>query len=114
MGSMSETPATFSASIAKVCASKGHRTVVMLNSALYQSLPLTLVTVTLRKGELFMATGSNGQVRYTEDLEEAWWFAHYNGSDGVPDAIQILQECIPDNDISTLNILSVYERAVAA
>ncbi|QOT19583.1 hypothetical protein [Paenarthrobacter sp. YJN-5] len=111
---MSETPASFSASIAKVCASKGHRTVVMLNSSLYQALPLAFVTVTLRKGELFMATGSNGQVRYTEDLEEAWWFAHYNGSDGVPDAIQILSPCTADKGISTLNTLSVYERAVAA
>lgn len=108
---MSKNPATVNASISKVCASKGHRTVVMLSSSRYEALPVTLVTVTLRPGELFMATGANGKVRYTEDLEEAWWFAHYNGSDGVPDAIQVLAPCIPDNGISTLNTLSVYERA---
>jgi len=114
MGSMTKAPATVDASISKVCASNGHRTVVMLGfSSRYQALPMTLVTVTLRPGELFMATGSNGKVRYTADLEEAWWFAHQNGSDGVPDSIQVLSPCIPGNGISTLNTLSVYERSVA-
>lgn len=114
MWSMTKTPDTAKVTISKVCSSKGHRTVVALGfSSRFQELPMTPVAVTLRPGELFMATGSNGKVRYTADLEEAWWFAHYNGSDGVPDAIQILSPCIPDNGISTLSTLSVYERAVA-
>lgn len=62
---MTKNPATVNATIAKVCASKGDRTVVRLNSSRFQALPMTLVTVTLRPGELFMATGANGQVRYT-------------------------------------------------
>ncbi|GAA4033104.1 hypothetical protein GCM10023063_15650 [Arthrobacter methylotrophus] len=110
---MTDTPVAAKFTISKVCASNGHRTVVMPGFSSYEALPMTLVTVTLHPGELFMATGSNGKVRYTADLEEAWWFAHYNGSDGVPDAIQVLSPCISDNGISTLNILSVYERAVA-
>lgn len=110
---MTTTPGTFKATIAKVCAFKGHRTIVMLSSSRFQALPLTHVTVTLRLGELFMATGANGQVRYTDDLEEAWWFTHYNGSEAVPDAIQVLVPCVPDKDLSTLATVSVYERAVA-
>lgn len=113
MRPMTNTPATENASISKVCAPNGHRTVVMLSSSQYQSLPMTLVTVTLRPGELFMATGANGKVAYTETLKEAWWFAHNNGSDGVPDAIQVLSRCLDDNGISTMNTHSVYELSVA-
>lgn len=110
---MTKTPASVIASIAKVCAFKGHRTVVRLNSSRYQSLPMTLVTVTLKPGELFMATGANGQVPYTDDLEEAYWFTKNNGTEAAPDAIQVLRQCIDENGISTLDTLSVYERAVA-
>lgn len=108
---MSKNPATVNASISKICAYKGDRTVVMLSGSRYEALSMTLVTVTLNPGEAFMATGANGKVRYTDDLEEAWWFTHYNGSDGVPDAIQVLSRCTDDNGISTLDTLSVYERA---
>lgn len=113
MGSMTETPApaTVNASIAKVCAYKGDRTVVRLNSSRYQDLPMTLVTVTLKPGELFMATGGNGKARYTEDLAEAYWFTYYNGSEAVPDAIQVLRKCVDDKGISTYDTFSVYERA---
>jgi hypothetical protein len=110
---MTKPPAAARFTISKICASNGHRTVVMIGlSSRYEALPMTRVTVTLHPGELFMATGSNGKVTYTDDLEDAWWFAHYNGSDGVPDAIQILSPCTSDNGISTLNTLSVYERAI--
>ena len=113
MVGMNKTPATVNASIAKVCSSDGHRTVVRLNSSMYQELPMTLVTVTLKPGELFMATGGNGKVAYTEDLEGAYWFTNYNGSEAVPDAIQVLYPCLDEVGISTYGILSVYERAVA-
>jgi hypothetical protein len=113
MGPMSKNPdsATVNASIAKICSSKGHRTVVRLNSSRYQDLPMTLVTVTLKQGELFMATGGNGKVAYTDDLEAAYWFTNYNGSEAVPDAIQVLRQCIDENGIRTFETLSVCERA---
>jgi hypothetical protein len=110
---MTKTPPAVKVTISKVCSSKGHRTVVALGySSRFQELPMTPVTVVLGPGELFMATGSNGKVRYTADLEEAWWFAHYNDADGVPDAIQVLSPCVDDNGISNLETLSIYERAV--
>lgn len=56
---MTKSPAAFRATVSKACSVWGHRTVVKLISSTLQALPLTHVAVTLRPGELFMATGAN-------------------------------------------------------
>lgn len=72
-------------------------------------LPLNEVTVTLRDAELFMATGADGSVGYFRDLETAWWHTTDHGSEGVPDAIQILS---PSEGTSFWKVASVHTRAV--
>lgn len=105
-------PRTFNASIATLCEFKGFQTVLKLSGTSHESLPLVPVTITLRPGELFKATGSNGKVKYTEDLEDAWRFARYNDADGAPDAVVILSPCTAKNGINSMAIIPIHERAV--
>lgn len=107
---------TYKAAIAFVASSRGHRTIVMPSGGSWvsQTLLLTEVTVRLRRNEVFIVTSGHGETSYERDLEDALEFARKSGSEGTPDAIQILVPAIDRNGLSAFNLHSIHDRAVAA
>lgn len=102
---------TFQAFISVISEPDRRRTVVMVNA---DSLPLPLsdVDVALGPDELFIVTSGNGETRYFEDLEEAWWFLRNSGCEGTPDAIQILSP-LEKEGIKVWSLMPVHMRAVS-
>lgn len=107
---------TSSAAIAIVAAFSGHKTIVMPSGRTWVSdkLPLTEVTVTLHHNEVLLVSNGKGETRYEHDLREAMATSRSLGSEGMPDAIQILVPAIGKRGFQTYNLESIHERAVIA
>lgn len=108
-------PRTYNAAVAVVASSRGHRTIVMPSGKSWVSDVLQLtVSVTLRHNKVLIVSNGKGETRYEQDLDDALAISRKLGSEGMPDAIQILVPAIGKNGIGTYNLDSIHERAVVA